>query len=146
MYCSAKNIEDNYAKMVATNSKTRFDLLSPDMQSKRIFASRSERFRQKRKIISLGKQVKKLKQKFKQSTKVFLDGSDGVDFSETNTETPQENSHQSVEQVEESANQHNTFVGETRRVFNEISDNQQNFEGLAREAIVELFEQGVHNQ
>ena len=69
-----------------------------------------------------------------------------LNFSETNTETPQENSHQSVEQVEESANQHNTFMGETRRVFNEISNNQQNFEGLAREAIVEIFEQGVHNQ
>ena len=45
-----------------------------------MFASRSERFRQKREIISLGKQVKKLKQKFKQSTKVFVNGSDGVDF------------------------------------------------------------------
>ena len=59
------------------------------MQSERMFASRNERFRQKRKIISLGKQVKKLKQKFEQSTKVFVDGSEGVDFLETNTETPQ---------------------------------------------------------
>ena len=88
--------------MVATKSKTSFNHLPPDMQSERMFASRNERFRQKRKIISLGKQVKKLKQKFKQNTKVFLDGSEGVDFLATNTETPLENGNQSVEQVGES--------------------------------------------
>ena len=108
---SDQNKEDNNTKMVATNSKTPFNVLPPDMQPKWILGNKSERFRQKREIISLGKQVEKLKQNFKQSTKVCLNGSDGVDFLATNTETQQESVNQSVEQVGESANQHNTFMG-----------------------------------
>ena len=44
-HCSAKNVEDNYATMVSTNSNTKFNALSPDMQAKQRLASRSERFR-----------------------------------------------------------------------------------------------------
>ena len=108
--CFVKDREDTYTKMVATYSKTPFSALPPDMQSKKILANKSERFRQKSKISSLGKQVEKLKQKFKQSTKVCLDGSDGVEFLATNTETPQESGNETVEQVRESANQYNTFM------------------------------------
>ena len=104
------------------------------------------KFRQKRKIITLGKQVEKLNQKFKQSTKVCLDGSDGVDFLATDTKTPQESGNQSVKQVEEDANQHNTFMREAIPLFNSISNNPKNFEGYAREAIVKIFKQGVNNQ
>ena len=94
---SVRHREDKYTKMVTTNNKTPSNTLLPDMQSKQVSASKSERFRQKRKIISLGKQVEKLKQKFKQSTKVCLDGSDGADVLTTNTRTPQESGNQSVE-------------------------------------------------
>ena len=75
-----------------------------------------------------------------------LDGSDGVDFLATDTKTPQESGNQSVKQVEEDANQHNTFMREAIPLFNSISNNPKKFEGYAREAIVEIFKQSVNNQ
>ena len=144
---SKQRMKNNFDKHIQPDSKTPITALPAKMISARTKNNKQIKRVQKRKIVSLTKQIGILKAKFKESVTVTLDGSDGIDFLGNEDKAPPENDCGSSDDLEEEdVTQHQNFMAEMEGVFRDISADKETYRDHARDSLLELLSQSVQNE
>ena len=153
---SCKNAKTNAAvsqqrsKSIALNSKTNLRYLGPELLSQRGKLCYQERKRQERHIISLKKEVARLKDQIKRTEMVF-DGSlgnaflrDARDKAAPSAPPPARATPINHEDVDDQ--EHTQFLAELLTISKGITNNKELFSGLAKDVFLTILRQAYQNE